>query len=321
MTLAVSLGDPAGVGPEIALRAFAAGRMPPALVYGDLAVLERCRRELGLDVPLRTADGPDDLADDALNVRDADCVDAADVRPGTADAACGAAALAYVRIAATNVRDGRLDALVTLPINKHAVRLAEGGFTGHTGYLAELCGATGETMMLASPRLLVAHASTHEPLAAALAGLNAGRIGRVIALAAETAARLGRQGPVGVLGVNPHAGEAGAFGDEEAAIVAPAVEAARAAGLDVRGPLPPDTAFGHALAEGWPALVAMFHDQGHIPMKLLDFERTVNVTLGLPIVRTSVDHGTAFDIAWRGTASIESFVHACGLAVDLSGRR
>jgi len=172
--------------------------------------------------------------------------------------------------------------------------------------------------MLASARLLVTHVSTHVSLRRAVETLTSDRILDVIVLTQEAAVKLGRRPRIAVMALNPHGGEDGAFGREEIEHIRPAVQAAREQGIDAVGPLPPDTVFARALGGDYGAVVCMYHDQGHIVMKTLGFEQTVNVTLGLPIVRTSVDHGTAFDIAWQGVASTESFVNACRLAEQIA---
>ena len=240
-----------------------------------------------------------------------------DVTPGQISRESGSAALAYVEFATDEALAGRLDAIVTLPMNKEATRLSAPDFTGHTGYIASLCGVSGYAMMLATDDLIATHVSTHVSLRDAIDAVQPERIRQVIDLTADAVAKLRRSGPIAVLGLNPHAGEGGAFGREEIESIAPAIESAVASGIDVVGPLPPDTVFAKARAGDYSAVVCMYHDQGHVPMKLVAFDEAVNVTLGLPIVRTSVDHGTAFDIAWQGQASMQSFINACAMARQL----
>ncbi len=313
------MGDASGVGPEIILRAFADGDMPGgAIAIGDLAILEHCRNVLGLAVELHRATHLQDCSGAALSVYDMGLLSKDDLRMGEVSKESGRAALAYVELAARQALARELRAIVTLPMNKEATRLSSPGFTGHTGFIADLCGADRYTMMLASPRLLVTHVSTHVSLREATGRVSRQRVHEVIVLTHDAVRRLGRRGPVAVLGLNPHAGEGGAFGREEIEHIAPAVQTAREEGIDAVGPLPPDTVFAKALEGGYAAVVCMYHDQGHIPMKLVAFDEAVNVTLGLPIVRTSVDHGTAFDIAWKGIASTRSFVNACRMAEELS---
>ncbi len=305
--IAITIGDPGGVGPEILLRAVAGGRLDaPFVVYGEAAVLEHCQEAIGTSV-------------DLANLPLAEVPGVGDhVVRGEVDRGNGAASFAYLQAALAATIAGECAALVTLPVNKEAIRLSVPDFSGHTGVIAAACGVSDYTMALVSDELIATHVSTHVSLREAIERVKAVRLLKVIELTAELAAELGRPGPVGVLGLNPHAGEAGAFGDEELTQIGPAIAQARAAGLDVAGPLPPDTAFYRARQGAYAALVCQYHDQGHLPMKTLGFDDTVNVTVGLPIVRTSVDHGTAFDIAWQGEASLGSFHKAWELAHKLS---
>ena len=240
------------------------------------------------------------------------------MRIGQISRASGSAALRYVEHATRLALEGRVSAVVTLPINKEATGLSEPGFSGHTEYIAAMCGTSGYTMMLASERLIVTHVSTHLALREAIDRVRRDRVLEVIRLTDSALRKLRPRRRVAVAGLNPHAGENGAFGDEDLAEIRPAVELARAEGMDAHGPEPPDTVFMHVLNGRYDAVVCMYHDQGHIPMKLLDFEGGVNVTLGLPIVRTSVDHGTAFDIAYQGKAFTKSLHDACVMAERLA---
>jgi 4-hydroxythreonine-4-phosphate dehydrogenase len=234
---------------------------------------------------------------------------------GRISAACGRAGLEYVRVAARLCLAGQAQAMVTGPLNKEAVALHDRRFIGHTEFIAELCGVERSRMLLVNDRLCVVHVSTHCSLRDATR-LSRERIVETIQLGCEAVARLrGRRPRIAVCGLNPHAGENGMFGDDETRHIVPAIEAARLLGMSCDGPLPADTLFMHAVRGRYDLVVAMYHDQGHIPMKLLDFEHTVNVTLGLPIVRTSVDHGTAFDIAGRNQACAEDMITAMRLAV------
>ena len=238
---------------------------------------------------------------------------------------------------------GAVSGLVTLPMNKEATQLTHPGFVGHTEFIAELCGAQKVTMMLTAElssaalapagqnepahqsgdparRLAVTHVSTHCSLADAIKRVTPERVLDVVRLTHRTLARFIDQPRVAVCGLNPHAGEHGLFGTEDIDHIAPAIAAAQAGGIDATGPHPADTVFHQAVHRGrYDAIVCMYHDQGHGPMKLLAFDSGVNVTLGLPIVRTSVDHGTAFDIAWKGVAFTDSLVHALGFARLLVG--
>jgi 4-hydroxythreonine-4-phosphate dehydrogenase len=317
LILGITQGDASGVGPEIVLKTFRDGQLPPAaVVYGDLAALEHYNR---YGVPLRAVRAPSDWSPGALNVIDAAMLSPGGPAVGRVDAACGAAAKAYIASAARAALAGEIGAIVTLPINKEAVQLTTPGFTGHTEYLGELCGVADTTILLASQELIVTHVSTHCSLAEAIARLTPERLRTILGLTMEAVARLKPGGRIAVAGLNPHAGENGLFGREDLDIIRPAVEWAREQGWPVEGPVPPDTVFYLAVRRRlYDVVVCMYHDQGHIPLKLLDFEGGVNITLGLPIVRTSVDHGTAFDIAGRDCASTHSFVQAIDYAVRLA---
>jgi len=203
-------------------------------------------------------------------------------------------------------------------MNKEATRLSEPNFSGHTGYIASLCKEKNYTMMLASDKLMVTHVSTHVSMEAAVKAVKKERIYEVIKLTYTALKKLKSIPKIAVAGLNPHAGENGAFGKEELEEIIPAVERASMEGIQVEGPIAPDTVFLKAYKKEYDVVICMYHDQGHIPMKLLDFEGGVNITLGLQIIRTSVDHGTAFDIAYKGIASTRSLVEAYNFAVKLS---
>jgi 4-hydroxythreonine-4-phosphate dehydrogenase len=321
MIFGITMGDASGVGPEILLKAYAAGELRyPVVAFGDLEVLERCNRDLGYGVELRAVNSPAEWREGALNVLDLGCLKADQVRIGQVDPRSGAAAREYVVAATRSALKGEIAAVVTLPMNKEATQASDPSFTGHTELIGALCGVRDVTIMLASDELIVTHVTTHMSLRRAIEEIKRERVERVLEMTCQAVARLRRNPRVAVAGLNPHAGEHGLFGREEIEEIAPAVEAARQRGLPVEGPLPPDTVFYLAVRKKrYEAVVAMYHDQGHIPLKLLDFEGGVNVTLGLPIIRTSVDHGTAFDIAWKGIASTRSLVRALDLAARLAG--
>jgi 4-hydroxythreonine-4-phosphate dehydrogenase len=237
---------------------------------------------------------------------------------GQLSADCGRVALAFIRRAVELCRNGEAQAMATAPVNKEAVTLAGEKFSGHTEYIAELCGAKESRMLLVNNYLRVVHVSTHVPLRSACK-LDSNRIQRTIELGHEACRLLGvEQARIAVCGLNPHAGEHGLFGGEDEAQIGPAVEAARRQGIACDGPAPADTIFLKAARGGYDLVVAMYHDQGHIPAKLLDFEHTVNVSLGLPIIRTSVDHGTAFDIAGKNAADPASMKAALKLAAVMA---
>lgn len=314
----ITMGDPNGVGPEILLRAARDGELRhPYVVFGDVAVLERANRELGYGLTIRAAQDPSPPG--WVHVVDHGIVEADQVRPGRLSELAGRAARAYVVSATTAALAGEIEGLVTLPVNKEATQLSDPSFTGHTELIGEICGAADVTIMLVSDALIVTHVSTHCSLRDAIDRATSDRIERIIELTYEAVARLRPDPRIAVAGLNPHAGEHGLFGREEIDEIIPAIERARARGFRVDGPVPPDTVFYLAVRrDRYDAVVCMYHDQGHIPSKLLDFESGVNVALGLPILRTSVDHGTAFDIAWTGTASTTSLVSALELAAKLS---
>jgi 4-phospho-D-threonate 3-dehydrogenase / 4-phospho-D-erythronate 3-dehydrogenase len=307
-TIALTMGDPAGVGPEIALKAVADPELAPLanwILVGDGSILRRT------GLPLHNA-----------AIHDVHALGGAqDFAFGKLDARCGAAGVEYVRIATEMCLRGEAGAMVTAPLNKEAVTLSGRPFSGHTEYIAELCGATESRMLLASERLCTVHVTTHVALRAACS-LSVDRILRTIELGREAMQLLGFDRPrIAVCGLNPHAGEHGLFGEEDARFIAPAVAAAQAAGMECSGPHPGDTVFLQGSRGAYDLVVAMYHDQGHIPMKLLDFEGTVNISLGIPIIRTSVDHGTAFDIAGKNVADARSMKQAMRMAARMAARK
>jgi 4-hydroxythreonine-4-phosphate dehydrogenase len=311
--MAITMGDASGVGPEIVLRRAAEGAFADetVVVYGDLAVLRRGAELLGIDVAMEAITDPREWRADVLQVVDAGMLGADDHRPGVIDAASGAAARQYVVAATDDALAGRVAGIVTMPMNKEATQLSDPGFVGHTELIALKCGVKRYTMMLTAGDLAVTHVSTHVSLREAISRVTTQRVTEVIELTHETLRRFLDRPRIAVCGVNPHAGEHGLFGSEDATYIVPAIEAAQAAGIDASGPHPADTVFHQAVhRKRFDAIVCMYHDQGHTPMKLLAFESGVNVTVGLPITRTSVDHGTAFDIAWQGIAFTGSLDHA-----------
>jgi 4-hydroxythreonine-4-phosphate dehydrogenase len=320
--MAITMGDASGVGPEIVLRRAAEGAFAadPVVVYGDAEILRHGAELLGIDVDIEVLGAPGDWHAGPLQVIDAAMLGAADHRPGEIDAAAGAAAREYVLMATRDAQDGKVAGIVTMPMNKEATQLSDPGFVGHTELIAAACGVQRFTMMLTAGDLAVTHVSTHVSLQEAIRRVKTARVVEVIELTHETLHRFLDTPRIAVCGVNPHAGEHGLFGSEDAEQIVPAIEAARAAGIDATGPHPADTVFHQAVhRKRFDAIVCMYHDQGHTPMKLLAFESGVNVTVGLPIVRTSVDHGTAFDIAWQGVAFTGSLDHALGWARRLTG--
>jgi len=329
--VAVTMGDPAGIGPEVVVEA--ASRVEEfarLLVVGDAGVLSRAVAGVGAPLDVRPVETPDAVADGpkpgTLAVLDCDNVDGAALEWGTLRAAHGAASLEYVERAVELAVSGRVDAVATAPINKRAIRLAGSDYAGHTGLLADRTGTEDYSMMLVEDDLRVTHVSTHVPLREACDLVTADRVATTIRLTDDALRDLGVDDPsVAVAGLNPHAGEDGLLGETDGEEIAPAVERARAAGVDATGPVPPDTVYARAAGGEFDCVVSMYHDQGHIPVKLLGFDREgvsgVNVTIGLPIVRTSVDHGTAFDIAGEWTASERSMVDAVRVAARLARSR
>ena len=310
--IAITMGDPAGVGPEIVVKALADRELAPLarwLVVGDGRVLEMAERIAGLKL-------------EAAELIDVNTLgDLKDFRFGRLDARCGQAAVAYVRAATELCLNGKADAMATAPLNKEAVTLSGMAFSGHTEYIAQLCGASESRMLLASERLSTVHVTTHVPLRQAC-DLTGERIVRTIELGDEAMKLLGFAQPrIAVCGLNPHAGEHGLFGFEDEHVIRPAIQAARAKGIDCSGPHAGDTVFLQAARGAYDLVVAMYHDQGHIPMKLIDFEGTVNISLGIPIIRTSVDHGTAFDIAGANRADPRSMKQAMRMAARMAAAR
>jgi 4-hydroxythreonine-4-phosphate dehydrogenase len=326
--LALSIGDPAGVGPELAAAAWAlsdAEGLPPFFVVGSARVVAEAARRRGITVPVCTVKTPDEVADcfaDTLPV-----LDLADLpyTPGDPDDAGAELALNALATATGLVRSGVASALVTGPIAKS--RLARVGFThpGQTEFVAEACGIAPENavMMLAGPSLRVVPITVHVALRSVPHLLTAELIRSRAAITAAALARdYGIARPrLAVAGLNPHAGEDGRMGSEDMAVVAPAIASLRDAGIDAFGPLPPDTMFHAEAREGYDVAICMYHDQALIPLKALDFDAGVNVTLGLPIVRTSPDHGTAFGIAGTGTARVGPTIAALRMAGQCAARR
>jgi 4-hydroxythreonine-4-phosphate dehydrogenase len=325
--IAITMGDPAGVGPEIIVKALA--RPEPwswcrPVVIGDARRLEAAVDRTGRSVSIRVVD---DVAAVGARREGVACLDLglvpADLPFGTLSAAAGEAAFRYIERAVRLAVDGRVDAICTAPINKEALQAAGHRYPGHTEILAALTGTPEVSMMLSAPRLRVVHCTTHIGLLDAIDRIEPGLVERTIRRAHDTLVRAGIPAPrIAVCGINPHAGEHGLFGrGEEETKIAPGVAAARAAGLDVVGPLAADTLFFRAVRGDFDVVVAMYHDQGHGPVKVLGLDAGVNITIGLPVVRTSVDHGTAFDIAGTGTADDGSLLEALRQAAALSAAR
>jgi 4-hydroxythreonine-4-phosphate dehydrogenase len=329
--VAITMGDPAGVGPEVAAKALAfhdVGTWCRPLLVGDADVMHMALAAAGTAMRLHpVADViTARFAPGACDVLDLDNVDLTALQPGQVSAVAGRASVAYVESAARLAMQGKVDAVTTGPINKAALRAADIPFIGHTELLTSL---TGEglsdqrvTTMLAKPGLRVVHVTRHVPLAEVADLITQERVLSTIHVTHRGLREMGMTKPrLAVAALNPHGGDEGLIGREEIEHIGPAVEAAKREGIEVQGPIPADSVFFRAIAGEFDAVVAMYHDQGHIPIKTHDFARSVTVTLGLPIVRTSVDHGTAFDIAWQGKADETSLVEAIRLAAQLAQGR
>jgi 4-phospho-D-threonate 3-dehydrogenase / 4-phospho-D-erythronate 3-dehydrogenase len=321
--LAITMGDPAGIGPEIVLKALARldvfERSRP-LVVGDRRILERAACWLGqspqFDVVTDPAVGA--YQPGWVTLLDMENAPPDQIPIGEGTAAAGAAAVAYVFRACDLAMAGEVDAVVTAPLNKAAMHLAGYEYAGHTELLTERTGAERVSMLLVGPNLRIVHVSTHVALEEAISRVTPQRVEDVIQIAHDACRALGIARPrIAVAGLNPHASEGGIFGKEETEHIEPAIHAARARGLDVSDPQPPDTVFLRATKGAYDIVVAQYHDQGHIPMKLLAFDSGVNVSYGLPIIRTSVDHGTAFDIAGKGLAEESSLLAAIDVALQM----
>lgn len=322
--IAITMGDPSGIGPEIIAKVFAASAdLPPSVVIGDAEIMKSVVGRLGLDLSVRVIKS---IADAKCKPGTIDVLAVGALPPdipiGRVDARSGKAAFEYVRVAIEHALRGDVKAIVTAPLNKEAMHAAGIPYPGHTEILADLTKTSDFGMMLLNDELRVILVSVHEPLAAAIRKLNIERELTTIRLAHEAVRRMGVAAPrVAVAGLNPHAGENGMFGTEDEQIVAPAIAQAVAQGIDASGPWPGDTIFMRARRGEFDIVVAQYHDQGLIPIKYLGIDRGVNVTVGLPFVRTSVDHGTAFDIAGTGRADHSSLHAAVQQAVLLSEAR
>jgi 4-phospho-D-threonate 3-dehydrogenase / 4-phospho-D-erythronate 3-dehydrogenase len=324
----ITIGDPAGIGPEVIVKALASPRVYEScrpLVIGDVPSMERAVAQLRSPLNVRLVQGVDDARFESgtIDVIQATDQDLREITMGVIDPRCGACAVHAIKRATEMALAGEIHAICTAPLNKDAMNQAGYHYPGHTEMLGEFTGTRDYSMMLTAKKLRVLHVSTHVSLAEAIRRVKKDRILRVIRLA-DQAARdyLGIESPtVAVAGLNPHAGENRLFGDEDVDEIAPAIAAANAEGLRAVGPIPGDTIFPRAAKGDFDITVAMFHDQGHVAAKMLGFDSGVNTTIGLPIIRTSVDHGTAFDIAGQGRASEESMVEAIEMAAYVATKR
>ncbi len=310
------MGDPNGVGPEIILKAIGGGEVRALyepVLFGDRGVFERARDLLGYS--------PSVFED--TKIVSLTNLDLTKLTPGKPQGSGGKASLLYVEEAVRNALEEKIDAVVTAPISKEAIHLSGAKYPGHTELLAELTGAKMVAMMFESSRMRVVLVTIHCALSEVSGKITEDRILSTIELTYESLVNLfGIPTPkIVVSALNPHAGEGGAFGNEESLYITPAIERAKEKGMNVEGPIPADSLFYRVLKGRWDAVVAMYHDQGLIPFKMVSFEDGVNITLGLPIIRTSPDHGTAYDIAWKGVASPKSLIAAIKVALKLAKGR
>jgi 4-phospho-D-threonate 3-dehydrogenase / 4-phospho-D-erythronate 3-dehydrogenase len=321
--IGITMGDPSGIGPEIILKSFLNPEIKKCriIVIGDFAVMLLAYTILEIVsyklIKVTNVSGCL-FNDQTLNILDIHLIDINKLQPGKIQAASGNAAFKCIKKAVELAFNNDISAIVTAPLNKEALQLSGYKYPGHTEILASLVDVKDYAMLLYDKKLSVVHVSTHVSLLEAITGLSRERIEIVIGLANDTIKCLSGNSPrIAVAGINPHAGENGLFGNEEINEIIPAVKNMKDRGINVEGPVSPDTVFLKAVEGKYDLVVAMYHDQGHIPIKLLGFHSGVNITLGLPIIRTSVDHGTAFEIAWQRKAREDSMVEAIKLAVKL----
>ncbi len=330
MPLLVTMGDPTGIGPELVIKTLlsgAFGKMKhPVQIVGDVEILSRAGKifslrgkieKLGVQLYSMT------FGDKQLTVHSRSELDVDAVHYGQPDAACGQAMVDYIEFAIARCLDDTAEGIVTCPINKAAINAAGHRFPGHTELLAERCGVEKVVMMLAGDRLKVCLVTTHLAYRDVPGRITQEEILETIRISTKSfREQFGiRQPRLAVLALNPHAGEGGLFGDEEQRFIAPAITTARAEGIAADGPFSADTLFHFAAKGDWDAVICMYHDQGLIPLKLLHFDDAVNVTLGLPIIRTSVEHGTAYDLAGSGKANCDSLIAALNMAERMADSR
>lgn len=324
--VAVTMGDAAGVGPEVIMKSLAHSWVYAQcrpMVIGDAARLREADKLAGTRLKVRTV-AVDELDRVIYEPGTVNCVDLqlipSDLPWGKLSAVAGDAAFRYVEVAARLAVEGKVAAICTAPLNKEALHAGGHNFPGHTELLAALTGTKEVSMMLSTPKMRVVHVTTHIGLIDAVAKIEPGLVQRTIARGHAALQKAGIENPrIAVCGINPHAGENGLFGyGEEETKIAPAIAACRGRGWNVEGPLPADTLFFRAQRGDFDLVVAMYHDQGHGPVKALGLESGVNITIGLPVIRTSVDHGTAFDIAGTGKADERSMLEALRMAIELA---
>jgi 4-phospho-D-threonate 3-dehydrogenase / 4-phospho-D-erythronate 3-dehydrogenase len=319
--LAITMGDPAGIGPEIALKALASKERPAKseiIVIGDLCVMQRAAQGISPKPILNEIHSVEDLSPATINVLNLKAIELTDFVVGKAQPACGRASYNYIVKGIECAMQGTVDAIVTNPISKEALKMAGIDYPGHTEILADKTGTKDFSMMFACENICVAHVTTHVSLRKALAMISRERVLSHTRLLRNALRSLGIESPrIAVAGLNPHAGENGLFGDEEILHIEPAIALAKAEGILASGPYPPDTVFMRAFKGEFDGVVSMLHDHGFVALKSRDFEAGVNITIGLPIIRTSVGHGTAFDIAGKGIASEKSLIAALKAALRM----
>ena len=319
LPIAISSGDPAGIGPEIVCKASQA-LQGECLIYGDANILRDQNEQLGLAIPITILQNAHQWKPTVKGIQLIECSAVSDRRLGRISAQNGTAAANAITRAVADIQAGLARALVTAPIHKEALSAAGLPWPGHTELLAHLAGGVDVRMMLANPELRTVLVTIHQSLRKAIDGITQPAVLQTIQITHDSLKQMGIAQPrIAVAGLNPHAGEGGLFGDEEILHIAPAIAQAQGLGITATGPYPGDTIFGQARGfKLFDVVVAMYHDQGLIPVKYLGIEDGVNITLGLPFVRTSVDHGTAFDIAGKGIADHRSLINAFRMAQDLS---
>jgi len=321
----ITMGDPSGIGPEIIMKSYERRgiRKLKIVVIGDFGVMLAAYNMLNIkSFRLNRIENINECIfnNELLNILDLKLIGKKELHPGKVQAVSGNAAFECIRIAVELVKSHSIHTIVTAPLNKEALQLAGHHYSGHTEILATLTGTKDYAMLLYEKKLCVIHVSTHVSLLDAIARVKSDRIIKVIEMANAVMMKLGKEVPkIAVAGINPHAGENGLFGTEEMREITPAVNKMKEKGINVEGPIPPDTVFLQTVNGKFDIVVAMYHDQGHIPLKLIGFNSGVNVTVGLPFIRTSVDHGTAFEIAWQGKANENSMVEAIKLSIKLIG--
>jgi len=326
-SIAITMGDPSGVGPEIIVKSLNDKNIYDncsPFVVGDLKILKRALNVTNIDLELNSITNPEEAKSQygTIDIIDLDLV-SEDLPWGQVSPEAGNAAFRYLERAIQYANEGKIQGICTAPLNKEALHKAGHIYPGHTEILAELTNTKDFAMMLSAPALRVIHVTTHIGLLDAIHKINAERQYTVIKLAHETLQKAGIESPrIAVCGINPHAGENGLFGHgEEEEKIVPAIEKAQAEGINVQGPLPADTLFFRARRGDFDIVVAQYHDQGHGPIKVLGLEAGVNITVGLPTIRTSVDHGTAFDIAGKNIADEQSLKEALRMAVELAPKK